>query len=53
MFREEFMPQEGIPFFVWYLDFKGKYEHYITEVKSQIDGLMSGEPPAVKKAMCC
>jgi hemerythrin-like domain-containing protein len=53
VFREEFMPQEGIPFFVWYLDFKGKYEHYITEVKSQIDGLMSGEPPAVKKAMCC
>ena len=44
-FRDEFMKQEGIPFFVWWLDFKGKFEYYKTEVMPQLEALKAGSPP--------
>lgn len=45
-FRNKFMSQEGIPFFVWYIDFKAKYDNYCNEVNPQVDGLLKGvEPP--------
>lgn len=45
LFRERFMPQEGIPFFVWWLDFAPKLEYYKSKVQAQIEGLKSGVPP--------
>lgn len=53
-FRNEFMKQEGIPFFVWYLDFEAKLHYYENEVVVQIDALKSGAPPVpVPAADCC
>ena len=44
-FRDEFMKEHGIPFFVWWLDFKGKFEYYKTEVMPQLEALKAGSPP--------
>jgi len=43
---QEFMAQEGIPFFVWYIDFGPSYRKYMSTVQVQIDALLSGTPPA-------
>ncbi|KAJ1451106.1 hypothetical protein M885DRAFT_530575 [Pelagophyceae sp. CCMP2097] len=52
-FRNEFMKQEGIPFFVWYLDFKAKLNYYETNVAAQIDALKSGSPPEPPSSGAC
>ena len=44
-FREEFMKQEGIPFFVWWTDFKEKFNHYKTDVNVHIEALENGVAP--------
>jgi hypothetical protein len=52
-FRNVFMPQEGIPFFVWFLDFKAKLQHYRTHIVSQLDALREGTaPPPPPKGGC-
>lgn len=43
-FRTVFMPQEGIPSFVWMIDFKGRYKAFIREFKEPLDSLKSGVP---------
>ena len=45
-FRDEFMKQEGIPFFVWWLEFKSKFEYYKIEVMPQLEALKTGVPPS-------
>jgi len=40
-----FMAQEGIPFFVWHIQFKGAYNKYLNEVYVHIEALLSGMPP--------
>ena len=53
-FRSTFMKQEGIPFFVWYLKFKGDYESFSNNVHSHIEALNKGVPITVEKAtMLC
>ena len=47
-FRNEFMAQEGIPWFVWYIDFVFRVKLYKKEFESQVDALKAGAPP--KKA---
>ena len=43
-FRSVFMPQEAIPFFVWFLKFKNDHDHFITNVKCHFDSLKAGVP---------
>ena len=43
--RKEFMPQEGIPFFVWYLVFRGKYRTFLKIYWLHIEALKSGVEP--------
>jgi hypothetical protein len=46
-FRNEFMPQEGIPSFVWYIDFQFKYSAYKEVFVKNVDAVREGvEPPA-------
>jgi hypothetical protein len=46
-FRNEFMPQEGIPSFVWYIDFQFKYKAYKEVFVKNVDAVKEGvEPPA-------
>jgi len=47
----EFMQQEGIPGFAWYIDFKGKRDNFQEVTKKNIDALTSGVPPVPAK-MC-
>ena len=44
-FRKVFMPQEGIPFFVWFVDFKAKLQYYRTNIVTQLDALCEGTAP--------
>jgi hypothetical protein len=45
--RNEFMPQEGIPFFVWYIDFQFKLNAYKEVFVKNVDAVKEGiEPPA-------
>ena len=45
-FRTEFMKQHGIPFFVWYIDFRSKFLYYKNEIAALVDALTEGKPPA-------
>lgn len=47
--RSEFMKQEGIPFFVWYIDFRSKYNLFLKEFVNNIDALVSGNNPTTSK----
>lgn len=49
-FRSTFMPQEGIPFFVWYLKFRKDHNHFLTNVKCHFDALKEGTPSLPKKS---
>jgi hypothetical protein len=52
--RSDFMKQEGIPFFVWYIAFKKNYNKYLTGVRTHIDALNNGIPRVAKKSgMIC
>ena len=48
-FRNEFMPENGIPFFVWYLAFNGHYKKFVGDIVVNFEALKSGEPPQPKK----
>jgi len=41
-----FMQQEGIPFFVWYLEFKGMRALYREKMESKVEALLSGVEPS-------
>ena len=43
-FRSTFMKQEGIPFFVWYLKFKGDFNYFEHNIKSTLEALDTGVP---------
>mmetsp|Transcript_3973 Transcript_3973/g.10008 ORF Transcript_3973/g.10008 Transcript_3973/m.10008 type:complete len:256 (+) Transcript_3973:32-799(+) len=48
-FRKGFMAQEGIPFFVWHIQFKGQLREYQAKIVTATEALVSGtkpEPPA-------
>merc|ERR1712165_258550 len=63
-FRSTFMPQEGTPFFVWYLKFRSDHYHFVTNVylkfrsdhyhfvtnvKCHFDALKDGTPMSVPR----
>jgi len=53
-FRSEFMKQEGIPCFVWWVGgFASKTTHYRTQVVTQVDALKSGTPPPQPSTSTC
>ena len=41
----QFMAQEGIPFFVWYIDFKGKRNLYRAQFETAVQALLTGVAP--------
>jgi hypothetical protein len=45
-FRKEFMPQEGIPFLAWDMQFKWMYNTFCREFKNPIEALQAGIKPA-------
>jgi hemerythrin-like domain-containing protein len=45
-FRSKFMKQEGIPFFVWYIQFKGDYNSFLNDILCHMEALKKGVPPA-------
>lgn len=47
--RGEFMKQEGIPFFVWYLVFRGGLKLYEKQVMVHAEALKSGMEPVSKR----
>jgi hypothetical protein len=40
------MKQEGIPFFVWYIEFQYNLGEFEERVAKHIDALKAGTPPA-------
>lgn len=40
-----FLKQEGIPFFVWYIQFKGARAQYRAQMETQIQALLTKTPP--------
>jgi hypothetical protein len=51
-FRSSFMKQEGIPFFVWYIDFYWKLEFYKRNFVELIDLLKSGDSSSKAASEC-
>jgi hypothetical protein len=45
-FRSEFMKQEGIPSFVWWLQFRSAHKAYVTQFVSKLEAVEKGERPA-------
>jgi hypothetical protein len=41
-FRHSFMLQEGIPFFVWYIDFQFKYNRFLDVFVKPLDAVKTG-----------
>lgn len=41
---KKFMAQQGIPSFVWYLDFKSKRVLYRKEMETQVQAILQGKP---------
>jgi hypothetical protein len=48
-FRREFMPQEGIPFFVWFLVMKRCLNAYVKRCHVHLVALESGVPAITNK----
>mmetsp|Transcript_5432 Transcript_5432/g.7983 ORF Transcript_5432/g.7983 Transcript_5432/m.7983 type:complete len:227 (-) Transcript_5432:121-801(-) len=46
---EGFMPQEGIPFFVWYLEFSGRLKYFENNFLKCVEALKTGEAPNTEK----
>ena len=42
-FRNEFMKEQGIPFFVWYIDLKGSFNTFIDKFVGPIEQLKEGK----------
>jgi len=53
VFREKFMKQEGIPSFVWYIDFKAKYKEFIKVFVNNVEALKTGEEPPQEEECFC
>jgi hypothetical protein len=51
-FYNEFMKQEGIPFFVYYVDFQFRLREFKERVAKHIDALKSGEQPLGAGVRC-
>jgi hypothetical protein len=47
------MPQEGIPFFVWYIDFMGRVAEFNKQFTVPIEGLKSGKEPVSASFSSC
>ena len=47
------MKQEGIPFFVWNIQFKGQLAKYTNEMVIHTDALLAGTPPAPIAGCAC
>jgi hemerythrin-like domain-containing protein len=45
-FRAEFMKQEGMPGYAWYVDFHAKYKYFMTEFIQNADALKNGIQPS-------
>lgn len=52
-FRKTFMPQEGIPFFVWYVEFASSYAIFLKTNVENIEALKSGKEPVPKSSGFC
>lgn len=52
-FRNKFMPQEGIPFFVWYLEFSSCYALFVKINVKNIEALKSGKEPEPESSSFC
>eukprot|EP00538_Stauroneis_constricta_P002849 CAMPEP_0119558162 /NCGR_PEP_ID=MMETSP1352-20130426/10229_1 /TAXON_ID=265584 /ORGANISM="Stauroneis constricta, Strain CCMP1120" /LENGTH=272 /DNA_ID=CAMNT_0007605429 /DNA_START=88 /DNA_END=906 /DNA_ORIENTATION=+ len=50
--RKEFMPQEGIPGFVWFLDFKGRHKAFLKNFETPVEGVTAGVEPAAASGCC-
>ena len=50
-FRNEFMPQEGIPAFVWFIDYRARYNLFLRLFVKQAEALKSGEKPKEKSLL--
>jgi hypothetical protein len=51
-FRNEFMVQESIPGFVWYIDFKSKYKIFVRDFVGNVESLKKGEEPKADNTSC-
>eukprot|EP00930_Biecheleria_cincta_P025790 TRINITY_DN1829_c0_g1_i2.p1 TRINITY_DN1829_c0_g1~~TRINITY_DN1829_c0_g1_i2.p1 ORF type:complete len:290 (-),score=59.50 TRINITY_DN1829_c0_g1_i2:234-1058(-) len=52
----EFMKQEGIPGFVWYIDFKGKRDQFQRSFAENLQAVVAGTPPQPASSFfgsCC
>lgn len=45
-FRSKFMKNQGIPFFVWYIDFKYSMQQFQRQFEVPIQAVKAGVPPA-------
>lgn len=52
-FRNGFMKMEGIPFFVWNIQFKGQMAKYEKEMVVHTDALLAGTPPVPAGGCAC
>jgi hypothetical protein len=52
-FRNDFMKQEGIPCFVWYLEFKGCVAAFEKEFNKPIKAIKSGAKPVEERKSFC
>jgi hypothetical protein len=48
-FRKTFMPREGIPFFVWYLQFRSNYADFVLHFIHQSEAIKNGKAPKKPK----
>jgi len=50
-FRNQVMPQEGIPSFSYFVDFVHKFRTFVKEFRKPVDALTSGEEPPKQKCI--
>jgi hemerythrin-like domain-containing protein len=51
--RNDFCPQEGIPSFVWYIDFQPKYKYFVKEFINNVHALQTGIEPKQSTPWYC
>eukprot|EP00977_Amphora_coffeiformis_P019284 scaffold7112_cov155-Amphora_coffeaeformis.AAC.7 len=49
-FRDKFMPQAKIPFFVWYLEFSGMHSLFVNEWVKNVEAVKTGVEPTADAA---
>jgi hemerythrin-like domain-containing protein len=52
-FRHKFMIQEGIPFFVWYIDFQFRLDHFVKHYQDPIAAVKNNREPTPPRSWCC